>query len=299
MSNVFNKVLFLTGGTGFIGTELSKAWLSRSDRHKVVIQSRHPEKKRSNEKISYVLNYADIEEPVFALVNLAGAPIADKRWSQSRKQELENSRIALTRDLIEQVKKEEQCPHVFINASAIGFYGLGDEDKDEACEVGVGYAASLCQRWELEANEIAEFTRLAIARVGVVIGHGGVLKKLLPIYRMGLGGAIGDGSQWFSWIHMDDVVNAILHIIDNKHMSGIYNLSSPNPVQQRDFASTLGKTLRRPTIIPTPSFLLSIGLGDMARELLLGGQKVLPTRLQQAGYHFQHQYLDGALAASV
>lgn len=299
MDNIRNKVLFLTGGTGFIGTQLSQFWLARSDRHKVIIQTRYSEKNRSNEKIEYVSSYSCVKEPVIAVVNLAGEPIADKRWSVSRKRELEKSRIDLTCDLIQQIQCRDGHPSVFISASAIGFYGLSDDDKNENHNAGQGYAADLCDRWETEASKSSSFARVAIMRLGVVLGNGGVLKKLLPLYRLGLGGTIASGQQWFSWIHMNDVVSTILRVIDHDSMSGIYNLCSPNPVHQKDFANTLGKVLKRPTFLPTPGFVLSLGFGEMAKELLIGGQKVLPSRLLSSGYSFQYDELAPALEAVV
>ncbi len=288
-------VLYVTGGTGFVGTALSQAWLARSEKHSVVIQTRRPQDYDDTSRCRYVADYSEVKMPVLALVNLAGAPIADTRWTDKRKRLLETSRIALTESLVSTTKMAP--PEVVVSASAIGYYGCNDEAVDESHGPGTGFAASLCDRWERAAAPFAEHSRLVIPRLGVVLGPGGALDKLRPLYRLGLGGPIGGGRQWFSWIHRNDVVRVILAAIDSPSWSGAFNTVAPQAVRQKDFATALGRALKRPACIPTPSLALRVVYGQMAQELLIGGQKVVPSHLEKMGFEFSYPDIDSALAA--
>lgn len=264
---------------------------------------------RYNNQISFVSNFSEWVNDEknslidYGVVNLAGAPIADARWSKRRKVVLESSRIGVTQNLIQQVSKSRRRPKVWVNASAIGFYGSGEAPVDETAPAGNGYASELCQKWEGALVSMPEDIPKAILRFGVVLGNGGALKKLLPMYKLGLGGPIGDGRQGFSWVHINDVVNAILWVATSALSDGIYskthsqafNLSSPNPVSQKEFAQTLGKCLNRPSFIPTPTWLLRMMFGNMAQELLIEGQFVQPAKLLNAGFTFEHPELAPAL----
>jgi len=290
------KVLYVTGGTGFIGGALVRAWLCRSAQHHAIIQTRQVNASGDG-RVRFVSRYDQIElDAVDALVNLAGAPIADARWTQGRKKAIENSRIRLTAELANQGAAAKIKPRVVISGSAIGYCGYDNPEVDESAPKGAGYAADLCARWEQSAAEFEQYSRTVIARIGVVLGSGGgVLNKLLPLYRFGLGGPIGSGQQWFSWVHLEDLVSAVLMFIDNASMSGVYNLTSPGSVRQKDFARTLAGAVHRPAVLPTPALAMKLIFGQMAQELLIGGQKVLPARLLDAGFDFQYPELVSAL----
>ncbi len=294
MTGSKNSTIYVTGGTGFIGRCLVEQWTSLSHSNKVIIQTRFPQRYACSDQVSYVSGLSSSGTGDFAaLVNLAGAPIADSRWSPSRKRELEASRVGVTRSLWQALR--DSPPPVVVSASAIGLYGLGDELVDESACVGAGYAADLCNRWETEAKSFEGLTRLVIFRLGVVLGNGGALAKLLPLFRLGMGGPIGSGRQWFSWVHMADVVSAIISSIQNSSYDGTYNLTAPKAVRQVTFARTLARILSRPAIMPTPAWVLSLVFGEMAQELLIGGQRVAPKRLEEQEFVFAYPELERAL----
>jgi len=290
-----SDIIFITGGTGFVGSALAMAWLERDADNAVVVQTRCPELTPTHQRIKYVASYDDVDQPIRALVNLAGAPIADKRWTTRRKKLLRDSRIKLTESLFDSLSRTRYIPATVLNASAIGFYGLGNSAYDELTPHGAGFAAELCCQWEQAAKQFEPLARLIILRLGVVLGDRGALNKLLPIFNLGIGGPIGDGSQWFSWIHITDVVCMIIESILNPEWNGTYNATSPKPVLQRDFARALGRALKRPAFLTVPSFVLSAIYGEMARELLIGGQKVLPRRAIDTGFEFAYPSLVPAL----
>ncbi len=293
------SVIYVTGGTGFVGSELTKQWIAKSKQNRVIVQTRCPEQYNDSESVKYVRCYKDVAtEHVDAVINLAGAPIADKRWSAKRKSLLCESRVALSESLVEDMALSP--PKVVVSASAIGFYGLGDSAVDELDSVGEGFASDLCKSWEQAIAPAAEYSRLVVFRLGVVLGDGGMMAKLLPLYRLGLGGPVGKGNQWLSWVHIDDVIEAILQAVgesgqDGTQLKGTYNLTSPEPVQQKLFAKTLGNVLGRSAFVPTPAFVFLTVFGEMGRELLLGGQRVFPNRLLETGYQFSHPDLKKAL----
>ncbi len=295
--------MYVTGGTGFVGSELIKQWIRCSSRNRAIVQTRFPERYIDSESVKYVKRYSDVAtERIDAVVNLAGAPIADKRWSPKRKNLLFQSRVDLSESLVEDMALSP--PKIVVSASAIGYYGLGDAFVDEVDTAGEGFASNLCESWEQAIAPAAEYSRLVVFRLGVVLGEGGMMEKLLPLYCLGLGGPIGKGKQWLSWIHIDDVIGAILLAVGDSGqvgtpLKGTYNLTSPEPVQQKLFAKTLGNVLGRPAFVATPAFVFLAGFGEMGRELLLGGQRVLPTRLLENGYRFSHSDLKSALTKIV
>ncbi len=277
----------------------------------MVVQTRNQNKAQKilgdsfAKQISFVTDFAEWAKqcnnaPVdYGVVNLAGAPIADARWSKRRKLVLEDSRVALTKNLVQQIAENGNWPKMWLNASAIGFYGSGKSEVDESAPAGDGYASELCRKWEETLKDLPESLPKAVMRFGVVLGNGGALKKLLPMFKCGVGGPIGDGQQGFSWVHIDDVVGAIMWLLESalssEIHSEIYNVTSPNPVSQKEFAQALAKQLHRPSFMPTPAWVLRAVFGDMAQELLIEGQFVKPTNLISEGFQFKYPDLESAL----
>lgn len=309
------KVVHINGGTGFIGRKLcaallsepyvknkddsAKEPLSQSDEYELYVQTRMPSHHR-HRSIKFVSSYLDLPGHVEpdVLINLAGAPIADKRWSEGQKKILLDSRVRNTENLLRSIKQRNHTPRVLINASAIGFYGVrGDEELNESGARGDGFASELCEAWENTALQFEQLgTRVCIFRIGVVLGPGGgALSKMMPIFRLGMGGPIAGGEQWFSWIHICDLVRLIVTAVENDEYSGVFNGTAPNPVTQSEFAHTLGKVLNRPACLPTPGLALKLAFGQMAEELLIGGQRVLPIRALQRAFQFKHTQVKSAL----
>jgi uncharacterized protein (TIGR01777 family) len=236
-----------------------------------------------------------------AVVNLAGAGLADKRWNEARKRELLDSRLRGTRLLAEALGTMGAAPPPFLSGSAIGFYGSdrGDEPLTEDSGPGHDFLAELCQRWE-EATEAAGAAgaRVVLLRTGIVLSRaGGALKKQLPLFKVGVGGRLGSGHQQFSWISIDDEVGAILFALGNPSVQGPVNLTAPSPVSNAEFTAALGAAVHRPAIVPVPALALKTVFGsELAEQALLGGQRVLPAALQAAGYEFRHPNLKEALA---
>lgn len=281
--------IVVSGGTGFIGSPLVARLRERGD--EVVVLSRNPKDgvewhpPAPGPWVSHVRE-AD------ALVNLAGASIAGGRWTESRKAELIASRLVPLRALI------DAKPRVLIEASAVGYYGYtSDETFDENGARGSGFLAELVEKWEAAAREAESFARVVLLRFGVVLDKsGGALKQMLPPFYFGAGGPIGSGKQWMSWVDRDDVLRAIEWAIDNSAATGIYNVSAPNPVRNREFARALGRTLHRPAVIPVPGFALRLLFGSgLADEALLGGQRAVPSRLQREGFAFEYPSLESSL----
>lgn len=292
--------ILITGGTGFIGRRLV-AHLKVA--HEVLVLTRQGSRAYDllghDVKLLDSLDRLDNLNDVDAVINLAGEPIANGRWSERRKQLLCDSRWLLTEQLVDLVKLSDTPPRVLLNASAIGWYGRqGDEPLDEQCQTPHDeFTHQLCQQWENLAREArSKHTRVCIVRIGLVLGpDGGALPKMLPPYRVGLGGPMGTGHQIMSWIHIQDLVRAILFLLEHDECDGLFNGTAPQPVSNREFSQTLAGTLHRPHLFFVPAPLLQLLMGEAA-DLLLTGQKVLPTRLQQAGFHFTYPALPQALA---
>lgn len=290
--------LLVTGGTGFIGQALIKARLLAGDEVTCLTRNRKRARRILDTQVNIIEQLPDAGDYCpDAVVNLAGAGIADKRWSDSRKHILRKSRIKFTSDLVAWLGARETKPEVLISGSAIGFYGVqGDEPLSEDGEVAAGFTHELCADWEAAANQATEFgVRVCTIRTGVVIGQGGALAKMLLPFKLGLGGRIGNGEQWISWIHLKDEVEIISMLLTHPQFSGSYNLTAPEPVKNTEFTRTLGEVLGRPTLFPMPAFAAKLMLGEGA-ELLLEGQRVIPERLQQAGYQFHYPQLREAFA---
>lgn len=236
--------------------------------------------------------------PVDAVVNLLGEPIAAGRWTRSRRAAIRDSRVLGTRNLAKAIFALSPRPRVFVSGSAIGYYGpRGDEELDEGAAPGEGYLASLAREWESEAlRDATPDVRVVLLRTGIVLGpEGGALREMLRPFRLGLGGRVGSGRQWMSWIHLEDICGLILHAIDAEAVRGPLNGTAPLPVRNSEFARTLGRVLHRPAVLPAPAFALRLALGEMAEALLLTGQRVVPRRALETGYAFRHPRLEGAL----
>tara|TARA_R110002020_G_scaffold13368_12_gene48302 strand:- start:201 stop:1103 length:903 start_codon:yes stop_codon:yes gene_type:complete len=296
--------VLITGGSGFVGQRLCRQLVEKG--HEVQVVSRSPHQVRDRLPNNCDIRdsaQAFIESPPDALVNLAGEPIAAKRWSDEQKAKLINSRVAATEQLVvlcEQLKANGQpLPMVMVSGSAMGYYG--DQGKRVVTEETMPndeFAHRLCKQWEAAAKPIeAMGVRLAIVRIGLVLeAGGGSLEKMLPPFKLGLGGRFGSGEQFMPWIHRDDLVAAILFLIDQEGLSGAFNGSAPHPVTNATFTKTLASHLNRPAIFPVPAFVLKAGFGEMSR-LLLTGADMRPARLEEAGFSFQYPTLDKALEA--
>jgi hypothetical protein len=295
--------ILITGGTGFIGQALCKQLLESG--HSLTILSRDAGKASSlfDQSIKAIGDMAELDESttVDAIINLAGAPIADSRWSDKRKKYLTDSRIGTTEKLLTYINNARIKPKVLISGSAIGFYGdQADKILDERSGCKDDFAHQLCAEWERAACKATEHdVRVCLLRTGLVIGSkinnsGGFLQRMLLPFKLCLGGRIGDGKQWMSWVHRDDLVAMIEMLLNADELSGVFNGTAPNPVTNQSFTDTLAKVLQRPAVLPLPAFLLKSAMGEMA-SLLLGGQRVIPKRFVDEGYHFKFTSLEQAL----
>ncbi len=298
------KCILITGGSGFIGSRLIPVLLDHG--YDVTVLTRNPVKTALHFKqlVSTIkkldrLNGTDVFDIV---INLAGQGITDKRWRQGIKKQLRESRIISTQKLIRYLQAEKKKPELLISGSAIGYYGnQGEKLVDESMSGDSSFSSKLCYDWEHEAQQAEVLgIRTCYLRTGIVLGKdGGALSKMLPAFKLGLGGPMGNGRQWMSWIHIDDLIGIILYVINNKSIKGAVNGSAPNPVTNKIFSSTLARVLKRPAFMPMPAFVLKLMLGEMAEELLLSGQRVMPKIILDAGYHFQYADLDNALSEIV
>ena len=237
-----------------------------------------------------------------AIVHLAGDSIMGLRWTTEKKRRIRESRTTATRLLVQTLIRLPQPPAVLVCASAIGYYGSrGDEVLTEESRPGTGFLADVAREWEAAtAPAIARGIRVVNLRLGVVLSAGGgALAKILTPFRLGLGGVIGDGAQWMSWIALDDTIGAIVHALTTDSLRGPVNAVAPAPVTNAEFTRTLGRVLGRPTLVPLPAFAARLALGEMADELLLASQRVVPARLQASGYAFRHPTLEGAFRAAL
>ena len=240
---------------------------------------------------------ATVLEGVAAAIHLSGANLAGHRWTPAYKHELLRSRVDSTRALAQTLAQLKHPPQVLIVASGAGIYGnRGNESLDESSNIGTGFLADLCRAWEEAASPAVQAgIRVLHLRCGLVLGAGGALARMLPIFRLGLGGPLGNGRQWMSWIALSDLIAAVRFLLAQENLSGPINLVAPQPVTSAGFARALGRALHRPSILPAPAFALRLAFGEMAEEALLSGAKVLPKRLLDAGFIFRHPSIDEAL----
>ncbi len=294
----------VTGATGFIGRRL----LSRLDRP--VVLSRDPERARIALGTDIeVVGWDLVSEPaparafrgVDAVFHLAGEPVAEGRWNAAKKDRIRESRVTGTRHLVDALASLAERPGTLVSASAVGFYGdRGDEALDESSAPGNDFLAAVCQQWEAEAQRAASLgIRVVMARTGIVLdASGGALAKMLPPFKLGLGGPLGSGRQWMPWIHLEDHVAMLLHAAENSGVSGPMNAVGPEPVTNRTFAAALGAALHRPAFFPAPKFALRLAMGEVA-DVVLSSQRVMPKVAEKTGFKFRHGDLRNALRAAL
>lgn len=291
--------ILISGGTGFIGSHLCPELFARGNQ--VSVLSRDPAsvaaKCGSGVKAIASLDEIAADATIDAIVNLAGAPIAARRWSTQRKELLLSSRINITRDLVKLVERLDNKPACFISGSAVGFYGdQGDNEVAEDASAHDEFSHELCRRWEQAAEPVTRFgTRLCVVRTGLVLGAGGgFFKQMLWPFKLGLGGRIGDGKQWMPWIHMRDMVRLLAWLLEDPQRQGVYNATAPAPVTNVEFAQALAASLHGLAVLPLPAFILRLLLGEMA-QLLLTGQKAIPAHALEEGFQFHYAQLKPAL----
>ncbi len=297
--------MVITGATGFIGRALCK---ELHGKHEVVALSRDAESARQSLGDTATVVQWDAQTPAgwdceadgaHAIINLAGENIASGRWSQARKSQILQSRLDAAQAVVEAVRGLRNRPKVVIQASAVGYYGAREDERlDEDSTPGEGFLAGVCQQVERSVEEFENLgVRCVVIRTGVVLGRGGgALPRLILPFRFYLGGHLGSGRQWFSWIGLDDEVGAIRFLMENVNLRGVFNLTAPNPATMKEFCQILGKVLNRPSWLNVPAFAARLALGEMADEMLLAGQRVLPRRLLAAGFSFKYPDLQKALS---
>ncbi len=289
--------ILLTGGTGFIGAPVAEALEKRGDT--VVVVSRHPATGGSRALVGWDAVEREIEQ-ADAVVHLAGEPVADARWTPDRLERIRSSRVDTTARLASAIASASARPRVFVSASAIGVYGMRRDGVvcDEETLPGEDVLARVCVAWEAAAQPArAAAVRVVHPRIGVVLGTGGgALPKMAKAFRWFVGGPVGDGTQWTSWIHVDDAVRALLFLVDTASLAGPVNLVAPTPVTMNELARAVGRSLGRPSAMRVPAFALRLAFGEGLAELLLTGQRVAPRRLEEAGFTFGFSRLDEALA---
>lgn len=298
----------VTGATGFVGSRLVERL--HQDGQTVVVLTRNPDRaQRVFPSATYpnvtCVGYTPTEAGDWqtaiagcdAVVNLAGEPIAEGRWTPERKQAILDSRKVGTQRIVEAIAQAQPKPSVLINSSAVGYYGSSETATfDEASPAADDFLAAVCQAWEAEAQKVTESgVRLVILRTGIVLGlEGGAIAKMLTPFRLFAGGPLGSGKQWVSWIHREDMVNLILTALNQPSYAGILNATAPNPVRMAELSTVMGNVLGRPSWLPVPDFALEALLGDAAK-VVLEGQKVMPQRTQALGFTYQYTTVQAAL----
>ncbi len=297
----------VTGATGFVGSALVQQLQTAG--HNIKVLTRNPSRaQRMFPAAAFpnvvVVPYQPLESGTWqaeisgcdGVINLAGEPISE-RWTADRKQAIVRSREVGTQKLAEAIAKADDKPSVLVSASAVGFYGTSEtaEFYETSAPLEQDFLSTVCQKWEAAAEPVKEHgTRLVVIRVGIVLGTGGAIGKMLTPFRLYAGGPIGSGRQWFSWIHRDDLVRLFIKGLTDESMSGVYNGTAPNPVRMADLCNTLGLVMNRPSWLPVPDFVLEALLGDGA-QVVLEGQKVLPERTQATGFSFKYPKVEPAL----
>lgn len=276
-------------GTGLSGL-IGRALADRLEQNHEIVRLKRADLSRPDE-------WSRAIEGSGAVINLSGENIAAKRWTPKQKEELRSSRLRTTEALVNAIAKTSQAPGVLINASAVGIYGPRDSSPlDETAGPGRGFLSEMCQEWETVAKKAEAYgVRVVFLRTGIVLDkEQGALAKMAAPFRWFVGGPLGDGKQYLSWIHLEDEVNAIIHCLKNRSVAGPVNLAAPDPVTMKEFTTVLGRVLKRPSFVPVPGFALRILLGEMS-EMLLTGQKAVPTKLLSTGFQFRFPSLEPAL----
>ncbi len=299
-----SKRIVVTGATGLIGRKLVRALIQRGD--SVIVFSRDAEKAKSffpKAMESVEWNYRHPEQWRYkiensdAVVHLAGVNLFAKRWNDEFKRIVLESREVSTKNLVEAIKSCTNKPEVFVSASGIGYYGdCGETVLNENSAKGNDFLANVCEVWENESVNVEESgVRSVQIRTGLVLStEDGALKQMLPPFRFFIGGYLGNGKQWASWLHIDDIVEIYLHAIDNSNLTGSFNASSPNPIRMKEFAQTLARVLQRPSLFPVPKFILRLVVGE-ASEVVLASQRIDVKKLVESGYKFKFEILEDAL----
>jgi uncharacterized protein len=289
--------ILITGGTGFIGQALCPRLAAAG--HEVVVLTRQATPRLPAGAASFVNRLDEVAAESFqAVINLAGAPTGDARWTKRRKQLLIDSRVGTTAKLVERMRRAPRPPDTLISASAVGYYGeQGDRPVTEDTPPAPGFTHELCAAWEREAEQAGALgVRVCVVRTGVVLDReGGALAKMLPAFRLGAGGRLGTGRQYFPWIHREDMAAICQWLLENPQARGAYNASAPNPVTNAEFTRALGQALSRPTLLPMPATALKLLFGEMS-ALLLMSDRMQPKRLLEEGFQFRYLNLDRALA---
>lgn len=297
--------IVIAGGTGFLGQPLTSALVAGG--HDVVVLSRSeqarvaPGARAAAWDLQRALSpWAAEIDGADAVINLAGEPIADHRWTAAQKHRIEDSRVVATRRIFTAIAEAAAPPSVLVSGSGVGFYGpCGSEVVTEDTGAGHDFLAGVCRRWEAQAVAACSAkTRVACIRTGLVIDRdGGALPQMLTPFRLGAGGPLGSGRQYWPWIHLHDWVNLIRFVLDTPDAVGPLNATAPNPVTNAEFARELGRAIRRPSFLPTPGFALKLLLGEMAGALLLSGQRAVPAKAERLGFTFTYPTLSPALQA--
>lgn len=295
--------ILIAGASGLIGSALASTL--RGGGHAVFPLVRPP-RIASPGQVSWNPEWGEMDAAAAAgadaVVNLAGANVGERRWSESRKRELRSSRVDTTRALVETLARLDSLPRSFVSASAVGYYGSrGDDPLDETSPAGTGFLARLCADWEAEAlGAERRGMRTVVLRFGVILSRrGGALAQMLGPFRLGLGGRLGDGRQWMPWIGLDDAVGMLREAVEGDRWRGAYNAVAPEPVTNLEFTKALGRTLRRPTFFPVPRAALRTLFGEMADEMLLASQRVRSLRLPETGYSYSYPELEPALRRAI
>jgi uncharacterized protein (TIGR01777 family) len=294
----------IAGGTGFLGQPLAHALTAKGNEVVVLTRGGPPPRAGSLRFVTWSPtggsgSWADEVEDAAAVVNLAGESIAARRWTAEHKRQILESRVQATRALVAAILAATPRPRAFISGSAVGYYGpRGDETLTEEQSPGADFLAKVCEAWESEAMVVGDAARVVCIRSGLVLDrNGGALPQMLLPFKLGVGGPLGSGHQYWPWIHRDDWV-ALLHwAIDTSDVEGPLNATAPNPVTNAEFARALGGVMHRPAFMPAPAFALRLAVGEMADPLLLSGQRAIPAKAQRLGFVFQHTQVDEALQA--